>query len=1650
MIYRSLILSLLVVWPISLTEAQTDRTSAIRSIESIIQLRSQGSQQRFERTDGPPAPSSQVREEALHPHRQAVEAGFEIASTIPLEFSDWSGTVGWEVTNASAEIIVGPGDREAGGGVVSGQFPVPVGQKVCLVYDESMEGDAVGMTTFASVSTDRGLSWIVLDERTGGIGRSKWSIDLTTYRGKSVMVGFQYLGAAGVTPFHWWIGGLELQVLAASDLSVTLPSINTQKFPYVYLNVGIDSAGIPMSEVPAGNIRVIENGQQQLDYFEVTPPESSNSVRLADIVFVLDVTGSMSSRIAAVKANMLNFMTNLAGSGINYGIGIVVFGDVTYTYNNGNLYYDQGTILSLINAITLGEHGIGSGGDGPENQLEALYQGSRMNFRPGAHRVEILLTDIYAHQADAVTPWTVTTLIPQLVAADVTVYPIFPTTNTTARAQYIPIAQATNPDGAYYDISTNFNAIIQDIGNSIAATYIVKYKSSDPVINGIVRDVAVIAEHGGMVDTAFGSYTPGAAPIISRTAATLALHDQSWSEGSSLVIEALVVDHVPPIPSGLTLYFRRTNAASYSSLAMTNLGSNLYSGVIPTGVVLTPGIDYYLSASDGIAATTDPGTDPTQRPYQIGILPNVPPSIVHSPPVAFTPGVDLTLGATISDETNLLASAILYYRVAGQLTYQSIVMTHGGGGAHTAIIPASFVTDLGIEYYLEARDDFGVTSTRGTRDVPLFLGNPLAYVDQKRAIIEFFQGEGRYDTEEAAAAAFVDQIESRINAGTLGSQDLESIRRLGLMEEALKYAYQSSDDEGARRLAELSSHCATHAAVAWTFEFGFARLRKLLEPVKNTPILKGVYKGVDKTAKRFSEYAIKFVRSTVTNIGNRLTPVLMTKYGISREAAQQAAMKIAWDLVPSAAVTKQVAEDGFSEVVAGSLDEILVEPFLDLYEDGIGIPVAGAPGGAFVIGGTGRTAISAVESAEDHRLTSQDIEVLSSEIRTTNIPAMIEGNRRARGAVDAFVTLAEWIKIAELLVLGVALVAAIAGVIVGLVSCPASGGLGCILSTVSGLSIWGIVAAILPYFGPAEATSYTAGAGVGLYHLQLSLPEQVRGVDEALFAQVPLNNQGQAVPVANSPVVRQNFPTGWADSISSRVAEITGQLDAIHASITAGAWDSAEVQTGRLSDGLDSLARVKEQLFSLIDAAYASNGSLFTDSMYHEMSAYSGSGDMDAALIMLGLSTGIAQAVEGPHRDTVLSLIDSVKLHMLQYDGYARTAITTYSALGIQVPAVFSLTEVDIDQVNDSIVVTIGVRNLSGMVVDGIDLELARLDSDHVQMIDPPLATISLPPDGEVTHTWVASYQGSGNYVSFRLSMQPHPGGVDFLPSIRIISDYFEEPTITQSVQISPRWNLLSLPVRLDEPVKSVVYPAAITDAFVFDGAYHARDTLRIGEGYWIKFPNTAVFPIEGYEIDDDTIDVVAGWNMIGSISTPVSVHDLISIPGGLTSSEVFGYSAGYYVTDSIRPGYGYWIKVEQPGMIILQPGSGAEMNTGRSLRMVRGTALPPGPPDGGILDGEPVPAEYGLYQAYPNPFNPITTIRYEIPWASTVKLRVYNALGQLLEVLADRVVPAGYHSVEWDGDKHPSGVYFYRFEAASIDDPSLNYFKVQKMVLLK
>lgn len=163
------------------------------------------------------------------------------------------------------------------------------------------------------------------------------------------------------------------------------------------------------------------------------------------------------------------------------------------------------------------------------------------------------------------------------------------------------------------------------------------------------------------------------------------------------------------------------------------------------------------------------------------------------------------------------------------------------------------------------------------------------------------------------------------------------------------------------------------------------------------------------------------------------------------------------------------------------------------------------------------------------------------------------------------------------------------------------------------------------------------------------------------------------------------------------------------------------------------------------------------------------------------------------------------------------------------------------------------------------------------------------------------------------------------------------------------------------------------------------------------------------YQTGSGSVIIISCWNLPSDIS--IRIQDVIS--GNLIDTTITG-SGSYLITNTL----GF---------------SSLYLTVHYSfLTSVGSNILEDGNPDNLLLQ-----------QNYPNPFNPDTKIKYYLPEESNVKLSVYNSSGHLVKILIDSYIPAGYHEQNFNASDLPSGVYYYKIQAAKFSDS-------KRMLLLK
>ena len=282
-----------------------------------------------------------------------------------------------------------------------------------------------------------------------------------------------------------------------------------------------------------------------------------------------------------------------------------------------------------------------------------------------------------------------------------------------------------------------------------------------------------------------------------------------------------------------------------------------------------------------------------------------------------------------------------------------------------------------------------------------------------------------------------------------------------------------------------------------------------------------------------------------------------------------------------------------------------------------------------------------------------------------------------------------------------------------------------------------------------------------------------------------------------------------------------------------------------------------------------------------------------------------------------------------------------------------------------------------------------------------------------------------------------------------------------RSLSVHLGWNMLSVPLTSFDKRKAAIFPSATSNAFRYQGVsgYVIDDSLDDAIGYWVKFSSAQSIDIVGSPTTSASLNLTTGWNLIGGISADVPVNNIVQSPANSITS-VFGYNflTGYFLDSVITSGKAYWVKSRQACTITLQ--SSLDINIGRQFLTDRSTftsdELPPPPlsTEEHSSTTPQLPTEFALLQNYPNPFNPSTVLRFDLPEESDVRLAIYNALGQEVDVLFDGILGAGSHALEWSaverrGVPLTSGLYLYRIIGVSSTSHHV-FSQTMKMVLLR
>ena len=148
----------------------------------------------------------------------------------------------------------------------------------------------------------------------------------------------------------------------------------------------------------------------------------------------------------------------------------------------------------------------------------------------------------------------------------------------------------------------------------------------------------------------------------------------------------------------------------------------------------------------------------------------------------------------------------------------------------------------------------------------------------------------------------------------------------------------------------------------------------------------------------------------------------------------------------------------------------------------------------------------------------------------------------------------------------------------------------------------------------------------------------------------------------------------------------------------------------------------------------------------------------------------------------------------------------------------------------------------------------------------------------------------------------------------------YETDTDTILVPHSTGWNIVGLPLDVDDASYNLLFPESIEGTlYSFDNGYNLETTLIHGQGYWLRFNEEGSTTITGIPINELTISLNEGWNLISGITTPVDISDIQDPDGIIISGTIYGFTPdGYSNIETIEPGKGYWVRTNDSGSITL------------------------------------------------------------------------------------------------------------------------------------
>ena len=155
---------------------------------------------------------------------------------------------------------------------------------------------------------------------------------------------------------------------------------------------------------------------------------------------------------------------------------------------------------------------------------------------------------------------------------------------------------------------------------------------------------------------------------------------------------------------------------------------------------------------------------------------------------------------------------------------------------------------------------------------------------------------------------------------------------------------------------------------------------------------------------------------------------------------------------------------------------------------------------------------------------------------------------------------------------------------------------------------------------------------------------------------------------------------------------------------------------------------------------------------------------------------------------------------------------------------------------------------------------------------------------------------------------------------------WMEEFMELVTIPYIPDWNLVGLPSEVEDPYYQTIFPTSVENTlYSFDVTYNLDSTLVPGKGYWLKFEEAGNTVITGNSIDELTLTLAGGWNLISGPGNIISIYSVTDPDGIIIPGTLYGFEYNYIPSDELIPGKSYWLKTFQAGEITLTSGAVAK-----------------------------------------------------------------------------------------------------------------------------